>query len=306
MGKIAFVFSGQGAQYTGMGRELYETSPAAREVLNNAEKIRPGTIEQCFTGSSEELLRTENTQPCIYCVDLAAAEALKEAGVSADMLAGFSLGEVAALTFSGAFTQETGFKLVCTRAELMQKASENITAGMAAVLKLSDDDVVKLCSDFENVYPVNYNCDGQVVVAGLKDQLEPFMLSVKEAGGRAMPLKVSGGFHSPFMQGAASVFADVLAAVQISDPGLPLYSNYAAKPYDGIIRELLTKQICNPVLWRQTVENMIEAGADTFIEVGPGKTLCGLISRISDKVRTLNVEDSASFEKTIKEVKNNA
>jgi len=302
MGKIAFMFSGQGAQYTGMGRSLYEYSPAARAVFDEAEKYRPGTIEQCFSGSVEELTRTENTQPCVYCVDFAAAEALRESGITPDILAGFSLGEVAALTFSGAVTQEIGFKLVCIRAQLMQQASDVSPTGMAAVLKLSDERVTALCNDFENMHPVNFNCDGQVVVAGLKDQLDPFIQRVKDAGGKAMPLKVAGGFHSPFMAGAASGFHDALCAVEIGNPNLPLYSNATAKPYSGDVRELLAKQMCNPVLWRVAVENMIKDGADTFIEVGPGKTLSGFVTRISKEVRVFNVEDAESLQKTVSEL----
>ena len=302
MGNIAIVFSGQGAQHAGMGRELYDDSPAARAVFDCAEKLRPGTIEQCFSGSEEELKKTENTQPCLFCVDLAAAAALKEAGVSANMLAGFSLGELAALAFSGAVSYEDGFRLVCRRAELMQKASETVDAAMAAVLKLSDAEVTGLCAEFENVYPVNFNCDGQVVVAGTRDKLEGFYARVKEAGGRAMPLKVGGGFHSRFMNAASDAFAGALGEVKFGRPEIPLYSNVTAEPYDGNFSELLTKQICSPVLWRLTVENMIAAGADTFIEAGPGKTLCGFVSRISDKVRIYNVEDVQSLRKTVEGV----
>jgi [acyl-carrier-protein] S-malonyltransferase len=173
---------------------------------------------------------------------------------------------------------------------------------MAAILKLSDSEVAALCSEFENVYPVNFNCDGQVVVAGAKPELDPFMLRVKEAGGRAMPLKTGGGFHSPFMSGASKDFANILAAYDIGTPLLPLYSNVTAKPYEGDFRELLTMQICSPVLWRAAVENMISAGADIFIEVGPGKTLCGLVARISDKVHVFNVEDCESLERTCENI----
>jgi len=299
MGKIVFMFSGQGAQYSGMGKELYESSLAARVVFDEAEKLRPGTTQQCFAGSAQELTVTENTQPCVYCVDLAAAAALKENGVCADMIAGFSLGEVAALTFSSAVSYEEGFKLVCIRAKLMQQASETVSAGMAAVLKLSDEKVISLCNDFDNIYPVNFNSDGQVVVAGLKDQLDGFVSHVKENGGRAMPLKVGGAFHSPFMAGAADAFAGVLGAVEVSKPQVPIYSNVTAKPYGGEMRSLLAKQICSPVMWRIAVLNMIEAGADTFIEVGPGKTLVGLVSRINPGVRVFNVEDRDSLQKTL-------
>ncbi|MCL2401879.1 MAG: ACP S-malonyltransferase [Oscillospiraceae bacterium] len=306
MGKVVIMFAGQGAQHPGMGRELYENSPAAREVFECAEKIRPGTIEQIFNGSDEGMVQTQNTQPCVFCVDLAAAAALKEAGVMADMLAGFSLGELAALAFSGAVTYEEAFKLVCRRAEFMQKASETIDAGMVAVLKLSDDEVISLCAEFEQVYSVNFNCPGQVVVAGVKDQLELLKTRVKEAGGRAMPLKVGGGFHSPFMEIASVAFAEVLSHIEFKAPEIPLYSNVTAEPYEDNFRALLEKQIKSPVLWGAAVENMIRAGADTFIEVGPGKTLCGLVSRISDQVRVWNVEDLASLQKTVEGVMSGA
>ncbi|MCL2366235.1 MAG: ACP S-malonyltransferase [Oscillospiraceae bacterium] len=304
MGKIVFMFSGQGAQFTGMGQALYERSQAARAVFDIAELIRPGTIAQCFTGSTETLAITENTQPCVYCVDLAAAAALKEQGVSADILAGFSLGEVAALAFSGAVSYETGFELVCTRAHLMQKASAAVTTGMVAVLKLSDEAVISLCHECDHMYPVNFNCDGQVVVAGLKDQLEAFMSKVKDAGGRAMPLKVGGGFHSPFMADASDAFSETLREIEIQSPQVALYSNMTGQPYVGDIKAILAKQICNPVMWRVAVENMIAAGADTFIEVGPGKTLSGLIPRISKDVRAFNVEDVQSLETVCKTMLN--
>ena len=303
MGNVAFIFSGQGAQYPGMGRGLYENSTAARAVFEIAEKVRPGIVEMIFSGSEAQLARTENTQPCVFCVDLASAAALKEAGVSADMLAGFSLGELAALTFSGAVTYEDGFRLVCKRAALMQKASDGIKAAMAAVLKLTDDEVKAVCSEFEGVYPVNFNCDGQVVAAGIIDELEKFMRRVKDVGGRTVPLKVGGAFHSPLMAEASTSFAEVLSSFEIGSPKIPLYSNVTARPY-GCIKELLAKQICSPVLWRATVENMIQAGAEIFIEAGPGKTLCGLVSRISDKVRVFNVEDCDSLRRTTDGVRN--
>ena len=302
MGKIAFVFPGQGAQYAGMARELYEISAAVKSFLDMAERIRRGTLDQMFYGDEEELKLTANTQPCMFCADMASAIALEEAGVKADILAGFSLGEIAALAFSGAVSYEEGFKLVMQRGELMQKASEGIDAGMVAVLKLGDEEVVSACAGFDNVYAVNFNCDGQVVVSGDKEKLEPFKARIKELGGRVMPLKVGGAFHSPYMRSASEKFARILAVTEISEPQKTMFSNLTGKPYSGDIKTLLAKQLMNPVLWKKSVEAMLEMGADTFIEVGPGKVLSGLIARISPEARVLNVENIESLKKTISEV----
>lgn len=302
MGKIAFVFSGQGAQKPGMGLELYESSAAAKAVFDMAESIRPGTKQQCFNGDKDELLKTINTQPCLFCVDLAAAAALKEAGVTADMAAGFSLGEVAAAAFCGIYSYEDGFGLVVKRGEYMQEAAEKVDTAMGAVLKLDFSSVEKLCEDFSEVYPVNYNCPGQLVVAGDKTQLNEFKTAVKTAGGRFMPIAVGGGFHSPFMVGAAEKFSKELEKINFTTPSIPLYSNYTASLY-GDAEKLLALQISNPVRWQQSVENMIAAGADTFIEVGCGTTLSGLISKISKEARVFSVSDKSTLSDTIKAVK---
>lgn len=296
MGKVAFVFSGQGAQYSGMGKSLYEASPAAKAVFDTAEQIRPGTIAQCFESPVEELSITKNTQPCLFCVDLAAAEALREAGVVADAVAGFSLGEVAAVTFAGMFTAAEGFSLVVKRGEAMQAAAEKVDSAMAAILKLSNEKVEELCRMHQGVYPVNYNCPGQLVVAGLKSSLGGFIEDVAANGGKAVPLKVSGGFHSPFMESASIRLAEVLGGMDVKAPQVPVYANYTAEPYTAqTAKELLVKQVSNPVRWQQTVEKLLEDGVDTFIEVGAGKTLCGLIKRMSRTAKIYNVEDAASL-----------
>ena len=303
MGKVAFVFAGQGAQYSGMGQSLCEVSPAAKAVFDAADKLRPGTSEQCFTGTAEELSITKNTQPCLYCVDLAAAKALEEAGVTPDYVAGFSLGEIAALSFAGVFTGEQGFDFVCKRAEAMQKAGEENPGAMAAVLKLKNEQVEELCAGFEKVWPVNYNCPGQLVCAGEKSQIEAFCGKVAEAGGKAVPLAVSGGFHSPFMESASQTLCEVLEPMELSEARVPVYANYTAQPYDGSAKELLTQQVKNPVQWQETVERLVELGVDTFIECGPGKTLCGLIRKTAKGVKTLNVQDGETLQAALEAVK---
>ena len=303
MGKIAFVFAGQGAQYSGMGQSLCEASPAAKAVFDAADKLRPGTSEQCFTGTAEELSITKITQPCLYCVDLAAAKALEEAGVTPDYVAGFSLGEIAALSFAGVFSEEQGFDFVCKRAEAMQKAGEENPGAMAAVLKLKNEQVEELCAGFEKVWPVNYNCPGQLVCAGEKSQIEAFCGKVAEAGGKAVPLAVSGGFHSPFMESASQTLCEVLEPMELSEARVPVYANYTAQPYDGSAKELLTQQVKNPVRWQETVERLVELGVDTFIECGPGKTLCGLIRKTAKGVKTLNVQDGETLQAALEAVK---
>ena len=300
MGKVAFVFSGQGAQYGGMGKSLYEASAAAKAVFETAEQIRPGTMQQCFEGALEEISITKNTQPCLFCVDLAAAEALREAGIEPDMVAGFSLGEVAAVTFAGIFTQAEGFSLVTKRGEAMQAAAEKVDSAMAAVLKLANEKVEELCRMHPGVFPVNYNCPGQLVVAGLKSSLGDFLSDVAANGGRAVPLNVSGGFHSPFMESASIRLAQVLSGMDVKAPQMPVYANYTAEPYgENDAKLLLEKQVSNPVRWQQTVERMIEAGVDTFVEVGAGKTLCGLIKKTNRAVKVYNVEDADTLAATL-------
>lgn len=279
MGKIAVLFPGQGAQYPGMGKSLYENNQKVKKFLDEAEEYRPGTLNQMFEGTKEELMLTVNAQPCIYCADIAAAIALEEAGIKADALAGFSLGELAALAIGGAYTLKDGFKIVCERAELMKKASENINSGMTAVVKLDDNTVEKACSEFDSVYPVNYNSDGQLVVAGKKESLPEFKEKIKQLGGKTIDLAVSGGFHSPFMDGAANEFGNVLKKYEISLPEIPVYANSDAKKYSDNPKNILPSQINHPVRWKEILKTMAEDGFDTFIEAGPGKVLSGLVKK---------------------------
>ena len=302
MGKIAFVFSGQGDQFPGMGKDLYEKYPAARKIYDLCDGIRPGTSVQCFHGTEDELKETKNTQPCLFAMELAAAnvlmENLMEKGLAPDAAAGFSLGEVTAAAVTGAFDNETGFRLVCKRGELMQKEAKKFDTFMAAVVKLTPGQVQEVCGKYSDVYPVNFNCPGQITVSGLASQMKDFTADVRAAGGRAraaggraLPLKVKGAFHSPFMKEAAEAFAGELAKAKVNKPGIPLYSNRTGEPYGDDVADLLSSQICSPVQWETIIRNMIAAGVDTFIEIGPGKTLTNMIRKISKDVKAVNVSE---------------
>lgn len=298
MGKIAFVFSGQGDQHPGMGQDYYNESAAAHEVLDKLELIRQGTREQCFEGSAEVLGETINTQPCLFAVEAMIAAALKEAGIKADMAAGFSLGELSAVCYAGALSAEEMFGLVIKRAGLMQAAAGKTKAAMAAVLKLDAAKVKEICGEFEEVYPVNFNCPGQITVSGKAESMPDFKARVKAEGGRAIPLNVSGGFHSPFMSEAAEGFKAVLAEMPFKGFDIPVYANLNASPYGdtpGDVRTTLAAQISSPVQWEETIRRMIADGADTFIEIGPGETLTGMIKRIDKGVRAVSAAGQAEL-----------
>lgn len=291
MGKIAFVFSGQGDQFPGMGKEIYDKYPVAKSIFDMCDSVRPGTVNQCFAGTEDELKETKNTQPCLFAMELAAATALVDKGVKPESVAGFSLGEVVAATFSGLFDNETGFRLVCKRGELMQLEAEKHETSMAAVVKLTETQVKDACNNYSNIYPVNFNCPGQITVSGLASEMGPFMEDIKAIGGRAIPLKVKGAFHSPFMKDAAEAFAKEVEAAKTCEKEMKLYSNMTAEPYTDAVVELLSKQICNPVKWEAIVRNMIADGVDTFIEIGPGKTLTNMIKKIDPEVEAKSVMD---------------
>ena len=303
MDKIAFLFSGQGSQYSGMGKSLCEASPAAAAVFALADSIRPGTSSQCFEGTAEELAVTINTQPCLYCVDLAGAEALREAGVFPDAVAGFSLGEVAALTFSGAFSPKDGFSLVMKRAELMNAASEASQSGMVALLKLTPEKAAEVCREVGDSYPINFNCPGQTVAATLRAKKEALAAAAKAVGGRGIPLAVSGGFHSPFMQSAADGLREVLQSLPMSAPAIPVYANATASPYEGADREMPARQLVSPVYWQKTLERLWADGFTAFVEVGAGKTLSGFVKKTLPEAFIANVEDAQSLQKTIEAIK---
>lgn len=295
MGSVAFLFAGQGAQHPEMGVDLIEASPAAAKVFAIADEVRPGTSGQCRSASKEELSQTENTQPCVFVHDLAVAAALRERGVVPAACAGFSLGEVAALTFAEAFDTRAGFELVCERAALMAAAAERHPGGMRAVIKLDAAQVESLAAQAgKDCWPVNYNSPQQTVVAGAPEALQTLDVLVKEAGGRAMKVAVSGAFHSPYMAEATCGLAAYIEAGHVPSPLLiPVVANMTAAPYPAdpqAASEVLANQVSHAVRWVDTLHALQDQGVDTFIEVGPGKTLSGLVKRTLSDVRMYSCE----------------
>ena len=295
--KIAFVFSGQGAQKPGMGAQLYRSSPAAKAVFDMADRVSPGLKSLCFEGDAEQLKLTQNTQPCLFCTDLAAAAALSENGVTPSFVAGFSLGEIPALAFSKALSYEQAFDLVCKRGQFMAECARENPGVMIAALRLDTDIVEQICQTV-GAYPVNYNCPGQTVIACAAELEQPLLDAIKQAGGRGIKLAVTGAFHSRFMENAAAQMLDYLQNITLSQPKTPVISNLTGQPYTNDIT-LISNQIKSPVQWQKSVEYMANAGVDTFIEVGAGKTLCGLIAKILPEATVLNVEDNASLEQAL-------
>lgn len=305
MGKIAFLFAGQGAQSVGMGKDLYDNNAAAKAAFDMGEAIRPGSETMCFEGPGEALTQTENTQPCLFLTDLACARALEAAGIKADVAAGFSLGELPALSFAGVLSDDDAFRLVTLRGQKMSECAAKHPGSMVAALKLDNAKVEEVCAGFKNVYPVNYNCPGQLSCAGAVEELDAFVDAVKAAGGRAVKLAVSGAFHTPFMAETTQALAAKLETMQVNAPELTLYSNLTGEVYPSQkeqIIETVSKQASNSVRWENTIRNMAADGVDTFIEVGAGTTLSGLVKRTLTDVRVFNVCDMATLEETVKNI----
>lgn len=301
--KTAFIFAGQGSQYVGMGKELYENYPAARAVFELADKkLGYRLSEQCFNGPKEELDKTENTQPAILTVSIAAAQALAAYGIYPDIVAGFSLGEYAALVCSQVLTFEDGVALVRRRGRFMQEAVPQGIGGMAAVLGLDTAKVEEACQAVGAlgiVQVANYNCPGQVVISGEKQALEAASAKASELGAkRVIPLEVSGPFHTGLLKPAAERLAEELAAVTFSDPKIPVISNVTADymPDKSMIKELLPRQVMSPVRWETAFRKMLADGVETFVEVGPGTVLKGFARKIDRDIKVLNVENQASLE----------
>lgn len=282
--KTAYVFPGQGSQFSGMAKDLYDSSTKARQLLEDANDILGFRITDImFNGSDEELKATKVTQPAVFLHSVAAAAGIED--FAPDMVAGHSLGEFSALTAAGAMDFADALKLVYIRATEMQKCCESVPGTMAAVIGLDNETVERICASAGGlVIAANYNCDGQVVISGEKEAVEGACALMKEAGARrALPLAVSGAFHSPLMEPARMELAKAIAATNFKSPVCPVYQNVTAEAETEPerIKDNLLAQLTSPVRWTQSVKNMLRDGADEFVELGPGAVLQGLIRRIS-------------------------
>ena len=287
----AYIFPGQGAQFTGMGKELYETNPIAKELFEKANEILGFRItDVMFEGTADQLKETKVTQPAVFLHSVILAKTLND--FNPEMVAGHSLGEFSALVASGALSFEDGLKLVSQRALAMQKACEIVPSTMAAVLNLEDGIVEKICEEIDGiVVAANYNCPGQLVISGEYKAVELACEKLKEAGAkRALILPVGGAFHSPMMEPAREELAAAIEATHFSNPSCPVYQNVVAKAViDPIeIKKHLITQLTAPVRWTQAVQQMIADGASSFTEVGPGKVLVGLVNKIDKEVETIS------------------
>jgi [acyl-carrier-protein] S-malonyltransferase len=307
VGKVAFLFPGQGSAAVGMGEALADVSPAARAVLDGLGELAPAVRALIHEGPSDELIRTSNAQPAIFAVDCACLAALAERGVLPDVVAGHSLGEYAALVGAGVLNFESGLRLVLQRGAVMERAAAARSGTMLAILGSNPDDVNATIEGWQQqgvIANANDNAPGQIVISGDVKTLQAAAPAFRALGARVMDLPVGGAFHSPLMADGEAAFGPALEAAPFRDGRVPVVSNYTATPAQTAdeVRAALRPQITGKVRWRESVDAMLALGADTFIEAGPGKVLSGLVGRCTRgraAVTVLNVEDPVSLEKTL-------
>lgn len=306
--KTAFLFPGQGVQTIGMAKELYENIPECKEILDRSEEILNMPIKQMmFEGPEDLQTATENAQPIILVASLMALKALEINGIEADYCAGLSLGEYGALIYGGALSLEEGLLLIKERGRIMGSALPEGLGTMAAILKLDDEkiqELLKRASEFGVVEGANFNCPGQVVISGENKAVAEAVKIAEELGGRGIPLKVSGPFHSSLLEPASEEFYNTIKTVDIKKSNKTVYSNVKGLPYEAEddIKDLLKKHIRSSVFFEKTIRHMLENGVDTFIEVGPGKALRGFVRKIDRRVKLLGVEDMNSLKNTIETI----
>jgi [acyl-carrier-protein] S-malonyltransferase len=307
MGKLAFVFPGQGAQYIGMGKEFYEKEPAAKKVYDKASKVTGLDIPALCFEENDRLNITEYTQIAMLTTEIALYKVLMQQGIKPDVTAGLSLGEYAAVTASGIMSEEDAFRVIRQRGIFMQEAVPE-GGGMAAVLGLDNEVVEKICRETEgNVSVANYNCPGQIVITGEQQAVADASEAMKQAGAkRVVPLNVSGPFHSSMLIPAGEKLEKVLESVELKNFKIPYVCNLMADYVTDTreIKFLLKMQISSPVKWQQSVEKMLEQGVDTFVEIGPGKTLSSFIRKINKDVKVLHVDQYEDLQKCVEELKN--
>ncbi|MBK1811878.1 ACP S-malonyltransferase [Clostridium sp. YIM B02505] len=306
MMKIALLFSGQGAQYVGMGKELYDNYEVAREIFNEADEALGFSLKSmCFDGPDTELNKTENTQPAILTTSIAALKVIQEKGINFEVVAGLSLGEYSAHVAAGTMSFNDAVTLVKKRGFFMQEAVPLGVGAMSAVLGMDKDvlnSCVNECKEFGIVEVANYNCPDQIVIAGEKDAVEKCGALLSERGAkRVIPLTVSGPFHTSMMKPASERLFGELDKIELNELSIPLVSNVTAEYVKSTddVKPLLVKQVMSSVKWEDSIKLMINDGVDTFIEVGPGRALSGFVRKISRNVNIFNVEDVKSLDKTI-------
>lgn len=299
----AFIFPGQGAQVVGMGKDFYEKYEESRGIFDKASELLGFDMKELCFENEKDINITEYTQPALLTVSVAILRVLEQKGIRPDVCAGLSLGEYCAMVASEVMSFEDAVKTVRQRGILMQEAVPLGVGAMCAVLGLDGETVNKVCQGVDDLYVANYNCPGQIVISGKAEAVEQAAGLLKEAGAkRCMMLNVSGPFHSPLLREAGDKLAEVLKDVKLNDGfTIPYVTNVTAEYVNTTeeIRELLRKQVSSSVMWQQSVENMIAKGVDTFVEIGPGKTLAGFMKRINKEVRMVNIGSVEDLEKAV-------